>query len=101
MTTYVGYHSQFTAQPGRADELQEIVLAAAEGLRSNDKCLLYVVSRSPDDPNVVWVTEAWTTREAHDASLRDEAVKAAVQRAMPLIAGIARTELAVAGGKGI
>jgi quinol monooxygenase YgiN len=34
------------------------MLEAAEALRADDACLLYVVSRQPDDPEAVWVTEA-------------------------------------------
>ena len=101
MNTRYGLHGHFTAQPGQGDALAEILLAAAEGLRGNDACLLYLVSRSPDDPDVIWVTEAWTSKEAHDDSLQDENVKAAIQRARPLIADIAGTELRVVGGKGI
>jgi quinol monooxygenase YgiN len=101
MNTYYGLHSHFTAQPGQGDALAEILLAAAEGLRANEACLLYLVSRSPDDPDVIWVTEAWTSKAAHDESLQSEDVKAAIQRARPLIAGIAGTELRPVGGKGI
>lgn len=101
MTAYYALHNQFTAQPGQGDALAEILLQAAEGLQANDACLLYLVSRSPDDPNVLWVTEAWTDKAAHDASLQDEAVRAEVQRALPLIANVSRTELQVVGGKGI
>jgi quinol monooxygenase YgiN len=101
MAPYYGMHGHFTAQPGQGDALAEILLAAAEGLRANEACLLYLVSRSPDDPDLVWVTEAWTSKSAHDESLQGEDVKAAIQRARPLIAGITGTELLLLGGKGI
>jgi quinol monooxygenase YgiN len=101
MNGYYGLHGHFTAQPGQGDALTEILLAAAEGLRANDACLLYVISRSPDDSEVIWVTEAWTSKQAHDESLQDEHVMAAIQRARPLIAGIEGTELRPVGGKGI
>lgn len=101
MNVYYGMHNQFTAQPGQGDALVEILLAAADGLRSNDTCLLYLISRSPDDPDVIWITEAWTDKAAHDQSLQGENVRAAVQRARPLIASIAGTELHFVGGKGI
>ena len=101
MSSYFGMHNQFTAQPGQANALQEMLLAAADGLRGNQDCLLYLISRSPEDPNLVWVTEAWTDRTAHEASLQDEDVRAAVQRALPLIAAVSRTELRLVGGKGV
>jgi quinol monooxygenase YgiN len=89
------------AQPGQGDALAEILLAAATGLADNDACLLYLVSRSPEDPDAVFVTEVWTSRAAHDESLQGEQVRAAIQRARPLIARVAGTELRPAGGKGI
>lgn len=103
MTVNAGYgaHNQFTAQPGGGENLVAILLTAAEGLRSNDACLLYLVSRSPEDPDIVWVTEVWTDKAAHDASLSDEGTREAIGRAMPLIAGIRGTELRPVGGKGL
>lgn len=101
MSAYYGSHGQFTTRPGQGDELANILLSAAAGLRANEACLLYLVSRSPDNPDEIWVTEVWTDKAAHDASLQDEDVKAAIQRARPLIAAITATELRPAGGKGI
>ena len=101
MTTYFGVHNHFKAQPGRGDALAAILIAAAERLRANDACRLYLVSRSPDDPDVIWVTEAWTSKAAHDDSLQGEDVKAAIQRARPLMADVGGTELRLVGGKGI
>lgn len=48
------------------------------------------------------MTETWNTKEAHDASLEPEEIKALVRQAMPLIASMSeQTELQVLGGKGI
>jgi quinol monooxygenase YgiN len=99
MDTHYGSHNQFTTQSGQGDALAEILLVAADGLRANDTCLLYLVSRSPHDPDVVWVTEVWTSRSAHDESLQGEEVKATIQRARPLIANIVAAELRPVGGK--
>jgi quinol monooxygenase YgiN len=93
-------HGCFKAQPGKGGELAEILLAAAEGLRADESCLLYVVSR--EEPDSIWVTEVWTDREAHDASLRAPGVPETIARARPLIAGMeGRAEFSVLGGKGV
>jgi quinol monooxygenase YgiN len=93
-------HGCFKAQPGKGDELAEILLAAADGLRADESCLLYVVSREGED--AIWVTEAWTDREAHDASLQAPGVPETIARARPLIAGMeGRAEFEVLGGKGV
>jgi quinol monooxygenase YgiN len=95
-----GLHGCFKAQPGRGDELAAILLEAAESMRANDACLLYVVSR--EDPDTLWVTEAWTDRAAHDGSLDIPGAKEQIARAMPLIAGIEnRAEFEPLGGKGL
>jgi quinol monooxygenase YgiN len=98
-----GLHGRLLAQPGKGDELEAILLEAAAALEADDDCLLYVVSRQPDDPEAVWVTELWTSREAHRASLEDEAMRAMIQRAMPLIAELPERsiELRPVGGKGL
>ncbi|HZU12422.1 MAG TPA: putative quinol monooxygenase [Chloroflexota bacterium] len=96
-----GVHTRFTAQTGDADTLTEMLLAAARALESNADCLLYVVSRAPDDPDTIYVTEAWSSQEAHDASLQREEVQATIRQARPLIAGITGTEMRPVGGKGL
>jgi quinol monooxygenase YgiN len=96
-----GMHGYFKAQPGKGQELAAILLEAAESLRANDACLLYVVSRG-DDADTIWVSEAWTDREAHDASLDDPAARDQIARARPLIAGMdGRAEFTPLGGKGV
>ena len=103
MSELFGLHGRLLAQPGQGDELEAILLAAARALESDDDCLLYVVSRQPDEPDAVWVTEAWRSRDAHRASLEEDEVRALIQRAMPLIAELPeRTiELRPVGGKGL
>jgi quinol monooxygenase YgiN len=94
-------HGCFKAQAGQGPALAEILLEAADGLRANDACLLYVVSRGQDE-DTIWVSEAWTDREAHDASLRAPGVPETIARARPLIAGLdGRAEFTPLGGKGL
>jgi quinol monooxygenase YgiN len=97
-----GMHGCITAHPGQGVALAAIVLEAAEAARDDDACLLYFVSRSLEDADAIWVTEAWTDREAHGAALQDEATKAMIARARPLIAGFSeRSEFRPVGGKGL
>jgi quinol monooxygenase YgiN len=97
-----GMHGAFKTQPGKGDELAAILIEAAAALGADSACLLYVVSRSLEDPDTIWVTEAWTDREAHDVSLEDEATKALIARARPLIADIpGHGEFEPLGGKGL
>jgi quinol monooxygenase YgiN len=96
-----GLVGKFTAHPGRGEELVQILLEAATLLQANPACLQYVVSTS-DEPDAVWISEVWTGRAAHEASLEPEETRALIARALPLIAGMSeRTELMVRGGKGV
>jgi quinol monooxygenase YgiN len=65
----VGRYMKFTAQPGRGDELAELLLRAADSLRDTPGCELYVINRSPTEPDVVWVNELWLSQDALEASL--------------------------------
>lgn len=97
-----GLVGSFRAQPQRGDALAELLLQAAEALRANRDCELYVISRSPDDADAVWVTEVWTSRDAHRASLEEDRVRELITQARPLIAGLGeRFELSPVGGKGL
>jgi quinol monooxygenase YgiN len=82
-----GLNVTFTAQPGKGDELAEVLLEAGRLADADDDCRLFMVSRSPTDPDAVYVTETWTSEEAHTASLQPDAAKALIARAMPLMTG--------------
>lgn len=95
-----GLVGKFTAQPGLRDELRDHLLEAARLLGTNPDCLQYLVGTSPEDADGVWVTELWTDRAAHAASLEPDEIRTLIQKARPLIAGMSdRTELDVHGGK--
>jgi quinol monooxygenase YgiN len=97
-----GMHGRIVARPGHGDELAAILLEAAAGLDANPACLLYLVNRAADDPDSVWVTEAWTSRDAHAASLEDPGARELIARARPIIASFEdRAELRPEGGKGL
>jgi quinol monooxygenase YgiN len=65
-------------------------------------CLSYVIAHDPSDPDALWITEIWENKESHAASLNLPAVKAAIARGRPLIAGFSnRVETAPVGGYGL
>lgn len=96
-----GLTGKFEALPGRGEELVEYLLQAADLLKANADCLLYLVSTT-EESDAVWVSEAWTDAAAHARSLEPEDIRSLIQQARPLIAGMSdRTELDVRGGKGL
>jgi quinol monooxygenase YgiN/mannose-6-phosphate isomerase-like protein (cupin superfamily) len=100
----VGRYMKFTAQPGRGDELADLLLKAAGSLSDTPGCELYVINRVPEEPDVVWVTELWLSQEALDASLeqlRAGDAKAQVAELRALLAGPPeRIEMTPLGGVG-
>jgi quinol monooxygenase YgiN/mannose-6-phosphate isomerase-like protein (cupin superfamily) len=100
----VGRYVKFTAQPGRGEEVAELLLGAADSLRDVAGCELYLINRAASEPDVVWVTELWLSQEALDASLEqlqtDEG-KARIGQVMALLARTPElTELEPLGGVG-
>lgn len=94
-----GLIGKFTAHPGKRNELLECMLGEETAMPG---CLSFVVARDPQDGDAVWVTEVWTDAAAHQASLSIPAVKASMERAMPLIASFSdRHELEPVGGIGL
>lgn len=71
-------------KPGERDAFIAILL---EGTASMPGCRSYVVAKDPTDANAVWITEVWDSEASHQASLSLPAVKDAISRGRPLIAG--------------
>lgn len=97
-----GLFGKIIAQPGRRDALAAVLLDAAALLRAAPGCEVYIVSVSESEPDAVWVSEVWSSREEHAASLAREDVRALIGRGRPLIAGMGeRFEVVPLGGKGL
>jgi quinol monooxygenase YgiN len=94
-----GLISKMTAVSGKRDALAGAML---EGTRSMPGCLSYIIAQDPADPDALWITEAWDSKDSHAASLTLPEVKAAIARGRPLIAGFSdRVETTPIGGYGL
>ncbi len=88
---------KLTARPGRRDALVALLRRHAEELKAVG-CELYEVTPSRDDPDVVWVTEAWPSADARLASLGVLAVRRSIVEASSLMVGAPEpVEMAGAG----
>lgn len=90
-----GLIGKMTAAPGQRDALISILLENIEGMPG---CLSYIVARDTVDPDGVWITEVWDRKESHEASLKIPAVRDAIGRAMPIIAGFGENIVTVPAG---
>ena len=97
-----GLYGKLKAQPGKGGKLAEILLQAAELMRSAKGCHLYVIGKEAQGDDTIWVSEIWDSKEDHDDSLKDDAVRQLIGRAMPLLDGRPEggTVLEVLGGWG-
>jgi quinol monooxygenase YgiN/mannose-6-phosphate isomerase-like protein (cupin superfamily) len=99
----VGRYAKFTAKPGQADVLAELMLGVAEGLQAIPACELYVINRAADDPDTIWVTEVWRSQEELDASLETDEAKASIPEVLALVeeGSFERVDLTPLGGVGL
>lgn len=95
-----GLIGEIRAAPGKGRELAEILLEASSSRMPGN--LAYLVSVGVEEPDSVWVSEVWTSKQAHDDSLKLPAVQAAIARARPIIGGFGtRVETKPLGGAGL
>ena len=94
-----GLIGKMLATPGNRDALIAILL---EGTATMPGCLSYVIATDPSDANAIWITEAWDSESSHKASLTLPAVREAITKARPLIAGFGeRVVITPVGGHGL
>lgn len=95
-----GYLGSMRTRPGHRDEVVKILAASCDGLRSAG-CELYLVGVDAEDPDLIWVTEMWQSKQHHDDSLQLPETKAAIATAMPMLTGeFDGHELEIVGGLG-
>ncbi|HET7276198.1 MAG TPA: putative quinol monooxygenase [Longimicrobiaceae bacterium] len=94
-----GLIGKMMAVSGERDALAQILL---EGTGEMPGCLSYVIALDPSDADALWITEVWDSKASHEASLALPAVKAAIAKGRPLIAGFGeRTVTQPVGGHGL
>ncbi len=85
--------------PGQRDALIAILVNGVSGMPG---CISYIVAQDAADPDAIWVTEVWTSKDSHRASLSLPSVQQAIAKGRPLIAGFGeRFETVPVGGQGI
>jgi quinol monooxygenase YgiN len=94
-----GLIGQMKAAPGKRDDLVAILSESTEGMPG---CLSYIVAKDAADADALWITEVWTDKDSHAASLKLPSVQAAIAKARPIIAGFGhRFETVPVGGVGL
>lgn len=98
MEEIYGVIGQMKAAPGKRAELIAILREGTGAMPGN---LLYLLAEDLADPDAIWISEVWATRTDHANSLALPAVRAAIAKGRPLIAGFgARAETRPVGYAG-
>ncbi|KAF1687038.1 antibiotic biosynthesis monooxygenase [Pseudoxanthomonas broegbernensis] len=94
-----GLIGKMRAQPGQRAALAAILL---EGTAAMPGCLSYIVAEDAADADVLWITEVWDGTASHEASLALPAVREAIAKGRPLIAGFeSQVRTRPLGGQGL
>lgn len=99
-----GFSATMTALPGRGDDLERLVLSGLDegNPAASELCLVYLVSRSASDPDVIHLIEGWTSEEDHHRLFATEAARALVAQFATVLAGdSAYGDLVPVGGKAV
>ena len=62
-----------------------------------------MISKDQTNPDNIWVTEAWDSKDDHDVSLQDPKIRELIGKAMPLLDGNPKAgqKLEIFGGHGV
>lgn len=96
-----GMQVVLTSVTGKGSELAKIMLRASQLMKTMEGCELYLVQQSILDENQILITELWSDKENHQASLANEEVRKLINQAKPLITEMDGKPAKLIGGHGI
>jgi quinol monooxygenase YgiN len=98
----VARYAKMSAKPGQGEALAEKMLEVAAALRGVAGCQLYVINRATEDPDVIWVTEQWSSQEQLDEALQSDGARKSIPEVMALVeeGSFQRVDLEPLGGVG-
>ena len=101
MEQYYAQQVKTIAKPGKRDELIGLLRNSIEVLERTPGCIYYLVNTT-DEPDVIWIWELWTSKEAKDALATSPETTQAMRALLPLIASTTdRTVMTVVEGFGM
>lgn len=93
--------NRLTARSGQRNRVIELLVESGKAFDGNDACLLYLVTESIDDEDVIWVFDLWTSADEHKQALAQPELKPYIDKAVPMLVGMPeQMGLRLVGGKG-
>src|SRR5581483_9784195 len=77
-----GLIAKMTLQQGKREE---VIALLAQSSANMPGCFSYVIAKDAVSDDILWVTEVWESKDAHDASLNLRAVQAVIPRVKVLV----------------
>jgi quinol monooxygenase YgiN len=88
-----------TVADGKRDAVIALLLDSTAAMPG---CLSYIIATDASDANAIWITEAWDSKESHDASLKLPQVQATIAKARAFITGMTQAAITTpVGGYGL
>jgi quinol monooxygenase YgiN len=84
-TNMFGVCGRMTAQPGRREEVADLIRESALAGGDASGLIAYSVMATLEDPDTIWVTELWTDKAAHDTTTPSEPVRTVTQQIVALL----------------
>jgi quinol monooxygenase YgiN len=81
-----GLCGRMTAQPGRRDEVVDLIREGVRAWGDASGLIAYSVIAMLEEPDTIRVTELWTDKAAHDNMTGSEAGRAVTQKIVALLA---------------
>ncbi|WP_262694407.1 putative quinol monooxygenase [Kordiimonas aquimaris] len=73
---------KITAKHEKRDELAAILQA---GTRNLPGCISFVIAKDMFEPELLWITEVWENKQAHEASVTSQAVRDNIAKARKIM----------------
>ena len=87
-TSMFSVYGRMTTQPGRRDEVVDLIRESPRAGGDASGLIAYSVSALLEEPDTIWVTELWTDQAAHDATTHSEPVRKVSQQMLALLTEI-------------
>jgi quinol monooxygenase YgiN len=101
MKQYYAQHGKMIVKSGSRDEAIRLVNESIEVLSRTHGCVYYVIGTT-EEPDTVWISELWTSKEAKDALAASPETEEVMKELMPLVVSMSnRTVMTVVGGLGL
>jgi len=85
MDEVYGLVAQMNTAPGKRDLVAAAMMAGTRDMPGN---IAYLIAEDMSDPDALWITEVWESKDAHANSLQLAAVQEAIGKAREHIAGM-------------